>query len=78
MYRHGEGVPLNHKISLRWYTLAANQGNAKASLHLAYLSGGGHPADFPQDDRISLKWYKHAAERGHTTAQTMLAFMYGR
>ena len=37
MYDHGEGVPQNDKSAVKWYTLAAVQGDAKAQYNLCVM-----------------------------------------
>ena len=37
MHRDGQGVPQNFKEALRWYTKAAEQGNANAQFNLGVL-----------------------------------------
>jgi len=39
MYQFGQGVLLSYSTAIRWYTLAAEQGYAKAQKNLAYLKG---------------------------------------
>jgi len=43
MYRYGHGVPQNDKTAVKWYTLAAEQGNVSAQYNLGvmYLRGNG-------------------------------------
>ena len=38
MYHTGQGVPRNDKISVKWYTLAAEQGNTDAQKRLDELN----------------------------------------
>jgi S1-C subfamily serine protease len=50
MYRSGEGVSQDYAEALKWYGLAAEQGNTSAMLHLGYMyqDGDGVPQDFVQ------------------------------
>jgi len=59
---------------VKWLTLAAEQGYARAqfNLGLAYRRGLG----VPENDKTEVKWYTLAAEQGHAAAQTNLGFMY--
>ena len=47
MYRDGEGVPKSIKTAVKWYTLAAKQGNAGAQFNLGWMYGKGQ--GIPQD-----------------------------
>ena len=50
MYDTGKGVPQDYAESVKWYSLAADQGNAEAqsNLGLMYRDGKGVPQDFVQ------------------------------
>jgi TPR repeat protein len=76
MYDNGEGVPQDYKTALKWWTLAAEQGNAKAqfNLGLMYENGDG----VPQDDESAVKWYTLAAVQGDAKAQYNLCVMYAQ
>ena len=52
---------------MKWYRLAAEQGNASAQYNLGvrYANGEG----VPQDDAEAVKWYRLAAEQGDASAQ---------
>jgi TPR repeat protein len=41
MYSNGEGVPFNHKMAVKWNTLAAEQGYADAQYNLAWMYATG-------------------------------------
>ena len=47
MYYNGKGVPQDYKTAVKWYTLAAEQGNAYAQNNLGtmYYQGEGVPQD---------------------------------
>ncbi len=89
MYAEGDGVPQDDKEALRWFRLAAAQGNAMAqnSLGLTYERGQGVPKDYQK----ALRWYRlaqgqayeeailsyrRAANQGDATAQYNLGEMY--
>ena len=63
MYDDGQGVPQDYKQAVKWYTKAAEQGNAEAQYNLAlvYANGQGVPQDYKQ----AAKWYTKAAEQGN-------------
>ena len=48
MYYKGEGVPHDYEAAVKWYTLAAEQGNSNAqnNLGLMFANGQGLPEDF--------------------------------
>ena len=56
--------------AVRWYRLAAEQGNAPAQFNLgvAYVNGDG----VTRDNEEALRWYRLAAEQGHAPAQERL------
>ena len=85
MYRHGEGVPQDDKEAVKWYTKAAEQGEAKAQNNLGVMYRHGVPQDgVPQDDKetpstallTSTSGCTKAAEQGDTIAQQTLGVMY--
>ena len=68
------GVPEDEGESLRWYRLAANQGDASAQnlLGLFYDNGAG----VPEDDTEAVRWYRLAADQGYARAQFNIGFSY--
>ena len=60
---------------MKWYRLAADQGDAEAryNLGLMYDTGQGVPQDYAQ----AVKWYRLAADQGDARAQNNLGVMYG-
>lgn len=89
MYANGDGVPKNLKEALKWYQLAAEQGNAKAQTTLGSMYHLGTfiedpklpptPPRFnlvPQDYKEAARWYRLAAEQGYLPAELNLAAMY--
>ena len=48
MYRNGKGVPQDYKTAVKWYRLAAEQGESSAQFTLAwkYAKGEGVPLDY--------------------------------
>ena len=61
MYDFGLGVKENDKEAVKWYRMAAEQGNAKSqySLGIAYEQGNGVTRDLNE----ALKYYRLAAEQ---------------
>ena len=59
---------------MRWYRLAAEQGEAGAQGNLGYMYRNGRGV--PEDDVEAVRWYRLAAEQGEAIAQANLGFMY--
>jgi hypothetical protein len=74
MYHAGQGVAQDYKEAVRWYRLAAEQGNALAQvkLGLMYDKGQGVAQDYTE----AVRWYRLAAEQGDASAQFNLGLMY--
>ena len=74
MYAEGQGVPQDYEEAVKWYRLAAAQGNVSAqySLGLAYEKGQG----VSQDYKEAVKWYRLAAAQGYQVAKINLGVMY--
>ena len=72
----GEGVPEDDAAAIRWYRLAAEQGNAGAQLNLGLMYTRGEGV--PQDDAEAVRWYRLAAEQGQVIAQFNLGVNYDR
>ena len=60
---------------MKWYKLAAEQGNVYAQYNLGQMYRRGQGVS--QNYKTALKWYRLAAEQGHAYAQTNLGVMYG-
>ena len=61
MYRDGRGVPQDAAEAVRWYRLAADQGDAVAQNLLGTMYRNGE--DVPQDDVLAHMWYSLSASR---------------
>ena len=66
MYANGEGVPEDAAEAVRWYRLAAEQGDATAQFNLGVMYANGE----------AVRWYRLAAEQGYAAAQFNLGVMY--
>jgi hypothetical protein len=66
LYEGGRGVTQNYDEAVRWYRLAADQGDADAQQALAdlYRFGWGVAKDYVE----AHKWYSLAATRGKSEA----------
>ena len=74
MYEHGDGVPKDYGEALKWYHLAANQGDASAQLNLGVMSRDGKGG--PKNYADAIKWFRLAADQGLALAQFNLGLMY--
>ena len=59
---------------MRWYKLAATQGDADAQLKLGFRYGKGQGV--VRDYAEAVRWYKLAATKSHAGAQYNLGTMY--
>lgn len=68
------GVSQDYEIALKWYQLAAEQGDSSAQTALGdmYKEGKG----VLQNYKAAFKWYELAAEQGDFFAQIKLGDMY--
>lgn len=66
----GKGV----EEAVKWFTKAAEAGNAEAQINLGllYFNGKG----VTQSDGEAIKWYRKAAEQGNVVGQWLLGTMY--
>lgn len=74
-YYDGEGVAKDFTEAVKWYTKAAQQGNAEAQYSLAWCYG--HEQGVAKDLTEAFKWYTKAANQGNADAQYCLARCYG-
>ncbi len=68
------GVPQDDTEAVKFYRLAADQGNANAQFNLGncYLNGRG----VSQYDAAAVKWYRLAADQRDSSAQSDLGTMF--
>jgi len=66
MYANGEGVPQDDAEAVRWYCLAAEQGDAKTQYNLGVMYGNGKGV--PQDDVAAYAWLNIGAGEGNNDA----------
>ena len=67
-------VKQDYAAAVKWFRLAANQGNAEAQFNLGVMYEQGQGV--PQDYAAAVKWYRLAAEQGNAQAQLNLGAMY--
>jgi hypothetical protein len=68
------GVVKDEREAVKWYRLAADQGDADAQCRLGecYRDGTG----VPNDEREAVKWFRMAADKGHARTQFNLGWCY--
>ena len=74
MYEYGIGVPQDYKEAVKWYRLAAEQGDASAQFYLGRMFEEGNGV--PKDNKEAVKWWKLSAEQDDAKAQYKLGLMY--
>ena len=61
MFQNADGVPENKIEALRWFELAAKQGDADAQYNLAWML---QDADGVPENKVeALKWFELAAKQ---------------
>jgi TPR repeat protein len=73
MHDGGIGVPIDYALAMKWYRLAAAQGDSDAlnSLGVLHAWGRGVPADVAEGKRL----FRLAAEMGNDDAKKNLALI---
>ncbi len=64
----------NYAEAMRWFRVAAAQGNALAQVGIGNLYGMA--LGVPQDYAEALRWYRLAAAQGNAEAQDQIGFFY--
>jgi uncharacterized protein len=74
MYQNGDGVIKDAVKAVKWFRLAAEQGDANAQYNLGtkYDQGDGVAQNYVK----AIKWWLLSAKQGNTTAQYNLGAMY--
>jgi TPR repeat protein len=62
MYTNGQGVPQDYKAAVKWYRLAAEQGDASAQFNLGLMYKNGQGV--PQNYIMAYMWFNLAAANG--------------
>ena len=73
MYRRGDGVPQDDKTAVKWYTLAAEQGNADAQSNLGVMYGMGQ--GIIRDNVYAHMWGNLAASNGNENGGKLRDFL---
>ena len=73
MYKIGIGVPQNNTEAVRWFRMAAEQGNVAAQFNLGvmYETGSGVPKDYVQ----AYAWFNIVAAQGNEMTKENLEFI---
>ena len=74
MYSLGNGVPINKKMSLKWYFRSAEQGNSDAENNIGIDYHDKEGIMF--DEKEALKWYKKSNSRGNDRGLYSLGIFY--
>ena len=74
MYADGQGVPQDDVEAVRWFRLAADQGDADAQGNLGFMYADGRGV--AQDDVEAVRWYRLAADQGDANGQYGLGKTY--
>ena len=62
MYEYGKGVLENDKTAVKWYTKAAEQGDARAQTNLGFMYANGRGV--LTDTKRAYMWYNLASYNG--------------
>lgn len=62
LYANGQGVPQDYKAAVRWFRLAAEQGNVASQSNLGWMFYNG--LGVPQDNVHAYMWFSIAAVNG--------------
>ena len=76
MYANGLGVRQDDAEAVRWYRLAADQGDASGHFNLGMMYANG--LGVPQDDVEAARWWRLAADQGVAEAQSNLRVVEAR
>lgn len=79
LYQLGEGVVQNNAEALKYYKLAADQGNAQAQCNIGAIYNHSVVGDLKgvqRDSAKALHYFKLASKQGHAGAQCNLGSMY--
>ena len=69
MYANGKGVPENDAEAVRWYRLAAQQGNATAQSNLGVMYANGEGV--LKDSVLAHMWSNIAGANGDASARKL-------
>jgi len=76
MYANGHGVPHDYAELMKWYSLAAKQGNPLALFSVGQLHVFGRGV--PRNEVEGMKWWRQAADRNFGIAQFNLGLSFAK
>ena len=74
LYTYGEGTVASHDEAAKWYTRAAENGNARAQHNIGDVMLWGH-GETDRDASLAASWFVKAAAQGHLGSMYNLAQM---
>ena len=66
MYKNGNGVPQDYEAAFKWYSLAAEQGDAASQNNLGFMYAEGQGTK--QDLNFAYMWWDISASQGDKVA----------
>lgn len=78
-YKHGKGVPQNHREAVKWYRRAAEREHAGAQYQLGRMYHQGRASlkqEISKDYNQALNRYLKAAKQNHARAHCSVGRMY--
>ncbi len=79
IYHKGLGVEINYKTAIKWYEVAANQGDNEDAQHTLgnlYRNGEGKKGVVAKDLNKAMHYYKKASDNGSPYSMFTIAVMY--
>ena len=70
MYGDGNGVDQNYSEAIKWYRMAADQGDARAQKNLGIMYYKGQGVD--QSNNNALRWLYKSAKQGNEDAKSAI------
>src|SRR5581483_5471301 len=74
MYQRGNGVPASTTDAFKWFRMAADQGNIRATNYLAWAYANGDGVK--RDGAAAIKLFKKSADAGNAQGEYGLGMMY--
>src|SRR5690606_35554652 len=69
-----DDIPKDYNEALKWFRMAADQGDAHAQYHIGIMYHKGHGVTY--DINEAMKWYRMAADNEEMHAQFTLGTIY--
>jgi TPR repeat protein len=76
MYKHGDKLPQNDTLAVKWFRRSAKQGDGDAQYNLGemFYEGRGVPKDYTQ----ALKWFSRSVEQGYVQGRYWVELLQKR